>query len=170
MIGPLKLFFFIIINRVIKLYIKMYLMPNKSVKNAKQLIMNNKWSQEEDYRYKKTLAHWLNTALSHYQIFSFMLCVLSAVFISLLQNHWMFLSSHQWNDQKNDVRGEYLLLPFKGLWESWVLFSFPSSLWVPLCDSLMPRLLLDHYPNPSPQHGVSDLTDSGFSHLKAACF
>lgn len=40
-----------------------------------------------------------------------------------------------------------LLLPFKGLWESCVLSPFPLS------NSLMPRLLLDHYPNPSPQHG-----------------
>lgn len=40
-------------------------------------------------------------------------------------------------------RGEYLLLLllvlFKGLWESWVLSSFPFSLWVPLCDRLMSR-------------------------------
>lgn len=37
-------------------------------------------------------------------------------------------------------------------------------------DSLVPRMLLDHYPNPSPQCGMSYLTDSGGSHLKAACF
>ena len=30
----------------------------------------------------------------------------------------------------------------------------PFSPWVPLHDSLMPRLLLDHYPNPSPQRGM----------------
>lgn len=86
----------------------------------------------------------------------------------------MSLRCHQQCEHQNSVSVcvyhlLLLLLTFKGLCLSPCYF-FPFSLWVPLCDSLMPRLLLDHYPNPSPQHGVSDLTDSGCSHLKAAGF
>lgn len=55
----------------------------------------------------------------------------------------------EWCERKN------LVLPFKGLWEFWVLFSFPLS------NSLMPRLLLDHYPNPSPQHGCQASKTAG---------
>lgn len=130
------------------------------------MLKANRWLMYLCTERKKSPDHRLKMPFYHTAIFS-VLCTVTKL-LSPLQHHWMFLSSHQVKWAPEWRGGEYLL-PFKGLWESWVLFFFPLSLWVPLCDSLMPRMLLDHYPNPSPQHGMSGLTDSGCSHLKAAC-
>lgn len=92
--------------------------------------------------------------------------VLYATLLSQLQHPEY---CHQWQAGNHLFLPPNLLLsfrlPFKG---PYVL----DSHFVGSCDSdsLMPRMLLDHYPNPSPRCGMSYLTDSRGSHLKAACF